>query len=281
MSGLVGSCGSSVLLGILISVVGTRFCVNYFCVWCFLVLGTLSICSWLKSKICSSALVLYFIISALGGILFLASAYGTALQSFLLPLSLFLKLGLAPFQFWILSVLPSLDIRSSCLFLGPIKFGLLWLLVSASHAPLTLSFLALLLGLLLLYTSLSVPMILYASGSVQVIVLIVLGPSLFPLYYSIYLSALFCVSLIVNNLVSPIFAFLSLAALPPLSMFWAKLLALSALPGVWCFLVLLSSLLSFWPYLSTGSLFVSQADTAPLTAFFSILLPLWLINFSS
>jgi len=88
-----------VLLGILVSVAGTSIVSSHFIVWSFLVVGSLSVCGWLKPKVSSDALVLYFVISALGSLIFLVSCGSFVLSSLLLQLSLLLKLGLAPFQF--------------------------------------------------------------------------------------------------------------------------------------------------------------------------------------
>jgi len=88
-----------VVLAILLSVAGTMVCTSHVIVWSFLVLGSLSLCSWLKAYVHTSALVLYFVISCLGGLLFLASSSEYWASSLVIQLSLLLKLGFAPFQF--------------------------------------------------------------------------------------------------------------------------------------------------------------------------------------
>jgi len=91
-------------------------------------------------------------------------------------------------------VLRHLDITSLCLFLGPAKTGLLWLSVNISFCSLVLCSASLIVGILILWVSEQVNLVLFASGSCQFIIFLLLGPSLFPLYYSIYLLALLGIS---------------------------------------------------------------------------------------
>ena len=90
-----------------------------------MVLGSLSVCGWLKPKVSSDALVLYFVVSVVGSLLFLVSSSGGFFTSILLQLSLLLKIGIAPFQFWVFKILAALPVPSLCFFLGPLKVGLL------------------------------------------------------------------------------------------------------------------------------------------------------------
>jgi len=115
-----------------------------------MVVGTLSVCGWLKPKVAADALVLYFVMSVLGSLVFLVSCSGVLFSSILLQLSLLLKIGLAPFQFWVFKVLSKLDISSLCFFLGPLKMGLLWLVVNVSHPSFLLNTASLVIGLILL-----------------------------------------------------------------------------------------------------------------------------------
>jgi hypothetical protein len=165
-----------------------------------------------------------------------------------LQFSLLLKLGLPPFQFWVYVVLRSLSLADLCFFLGPLKTGLLWLLVSSSLNALFLISLSLLVGILLLWHSCSPHLLLFGSGLCQAVIFVCLGPSVFPLYFAIYLLALLGVSVSQTSLLSPFLAFLRLGSLPPLSIFWAKVLAISILPNTLVCLVLLVSILTLWPY---------------------------------
>lgn len=114
-----------VLLGIFLSVLGTCVLSSPFVIWSFLVLGSLSSVGWLKSKLSPGVLSLYFLVSVLGSLLFLVGCSRFSYSALVLQLALLLKSGLAPFQFWVHKVLQNLDIGSLCVFLGPLKFGLL------------------------------------------------------------------------------------------------------------------------------------------------------------
>jgi len=138
------------LLAILFSVLGTTLVLSHLVIWSFLVLGSLSTCGWLKAKVHSEALVLYFVVSAIGSLLFLVRIGASPLTSLLLQLALLLKLGMAPFQFWVYKVLCPLCVSSLCFFLGPLKVGLLWLLVNIQHPSLVLASASLALGIILL-----------------------------------------------------------------------------------------------------------------------------------
>lgn len=184
-----------------------------------MVIGSLSVCGWLKPKVSCDALVTYFLVSVLGRLLFLVSCSGSFVSLFILQLALTLKLGMAPFQFWVYKVLSSLRVADLCFFLGPSKAGFLWLLVSLQSPSLLLAFASFLLGLILLILSSSLSLVLFASGASQLLILVLLGPTAFPLYYSIYLTALLGITWFSFSLISPFFAFLGLGALPPLTMF--------------------------------------------------------------
>lgn len=134
------------LVGIFVSVAGSALSLSPFIVWSFFVIGTLSICAWLKSFLPSSSLVLYFVISVLGGLLFLLGSCAWLTQYPIVILALLLKIGLFPFQFWIIKVLSHLPLMSLCFFLGPMKTGLLYLLLNTSSTSLSLAGLSLLLG---------------------------------------------------------------------------------------------------------------------------------------
>jgi len=136
-----------VILGIFISIIGLMLAMTPLVIWFFLVLGTLSTCGFLKPKIPSSCLVLYFVVSVLGSLLFLVSPGALSFSGLLLQLSMLLKIGFAPFQFWVSSVLRALDLASLFLFMGPIKFGFLFLFLDSCSESCYLALPSLLLGL--------------------------------------------------------------------------------------------------------------------------------------
>ena len=254
------------LLGVLLSVAGVLVSSSYFTAWSFLVIGTLALSSWFKVRTRYSVVVLYFITSSVGGLLFLAGSLLPSHSILLVQLSLSIKLGLFPFQFWVLRVLSVLDTTSLCFFLGPTKFSLLYLLVSSSHYSLLLPLLALIFGLFVLFTSYSLSLVLYASGSCQLIFIILLGPSPFPVFYFTYLLSLLAIVIIVNKLLSPLVSFLCLGGMPPFTFFWGKFLAISLLPLFWGFFLVLCSGIILFPYikLSLGLGFQHSTSFLPL-----------------
>lgn len=262
------------LLGIFLSVLGTCSSSSALIIWSFLVLGTLSSVVWLKTKTSTGALSLYFLVSVLGSLLFLLGCSIFFFSDLVLQLALTLKCGLAPFQFWVHKVLRSLDVGSLCFFLGPLKFGLLWLIVNLSYPSLVLGSSSLFLGLLMLWLSSSLHIVLFASGSCQLLILLLLGSSFYPSYNGIYILALLGVFCYSKSLVSALFAFLSLGALPPLTMFWAKVLAISVLPLHFAILVLLISLLCLCPYLRCCLVLNHCASTSVLPALILTSIPM-------
>merc|ERR1712212_1024818 len=113
----------------------------------------------------------------------------------------------------------SLDMYRVCFFLGPLKVGYLWLIVNVGHPFLVLLSVSLFLGLRILWLSSQTHLVLYASGSCQLLILVLLGPSAFFTYYSVYLLALLGVVWYCSGYISSFFAFLGLGALPPLTIF--------------------------------------------------------------
>jgi len=85
------------LLGISFSVAGVSLVSSGLVAWFFLVLGTLCTVGWLKYSLPSQSLLLYFLVSVQGSLVFLISCwFGVTL---VYVLSLFVLLGLPPFQF--------------------------------------------------------------------------------------------------------------------------------------------------------------------------------------
>jgi len=230
-------------------VMGTCFCCSSLPIWSFIVLGTLSICGWLKTKVSTDALVTYFVVSVVRSLLFLLRTRAYSHNASFLQLALLLKLGFAPFHFWVYKVIVSLSPSSLCFFLGPLKLGILWLLVNVNYPSMPLFLASLFLGLILLWSSTSLHLLLFASGARQLIILVLLGPLFFPTYYFIYLVALLGVALVSYRVISPFLAFACLSGIPPLTMFWAKLLAIYHSPMSWAALFIFVSSLSLWPYM--------------------------------
>jgi len=160
-----------------------------------------------------------------------------------------------------------LTIIDLCLFLGPMKFGLLFLLVNLASQSLILPFLSLIWGAYLIFISVNIPLILYSSGACLVLWLVLLGPSLFSRFYVTYLLSLVPIALYSLKKFRPMVAFLGLGGLPPLPFFWGKFLAISLLPTAWAFFFLFFSCLLFFPYLSFSLSLSSSVYTSPLFLF--------------
>ena len=181
--------------------------------------GSLSSTAWLSPRLPSVSLGLYFIISVLGSLLFCLGYSWSAPSPLLCCLGPLLLLGYCPFHFWVPKVLLHIDILSLLLFLGPIKFGYLYLLLITILSFWWLVFLPFFVGLLLLYSTGALSLIIYSSGSVQLFILIFMDSSFFVLYYSIYLLRLFVLALPSTGLISLFMAMLFLIGIPPLGMF--------------------------------------------------------------
>jgi len=226
-------------------------------------LGTLCLTSYISTLLPSSSLILFFAVSELGSLLFLLGSSLVGPSSLVIALSLLLKLGFAPFQFWIYPVLSHLSVPSLFFIIGPSKLGLLHLFVSVCGSYFFLCFLCLLVGLNILFLSTSLNFLLYASGSVQLLFLVCLGPLAFFPYFFSYLTAVFCLVACYYSLLSPLTRILSLSGLPPLVFFWGKVFALSVLPFYSGCLLLVASSLSLFPYLSWALLRNSFITSSP------------------
>jgi len=226
-------------------------------------LGTLCLSSYTSSLLPSSSLILFFAVSELGSLLFLLGSILDGQSCLVIALSLLLKLGFAPFHFWVFPVLSHLSVPSLFFLIGPSKLGLLHLFVSVCGSYFFLCFPCLLLGLNIMFLSSSLNFLLYASGSVQLLFLVCLGPQAFFPYYFSYLTAVFCLVACYYSLLSPLSSILSLTGLPPLAFFWGKVFALSVLPFLSGCLLLVASCLSLFPYLSWSLLRTSRTSTSP------------------
>jgi len=107
---------------------------------------------------------------------------------------------------------------------------------------------------------------------------VLLGPSAFALYYSIYLLALLSIVWYSIGYISSFFAFLGLGALPPLTIFWAKVYALLALPSLYALLIIIVSLLRLWPYIRCSFGLGPTSYTNPLHGILLILNPIFLVT---
>ena len=86
-------------LGVFLSQFGLLCCSCSLALWSFLVISTLCAICYFKPHLPSSALVLFFISSVIGGLLFLAGTLCLDSTGWVFVIGLLLKLGFAPFHF--------------------------------------------------------------------------------------------------------------------------------------------------------------------------------------
>lgn len=108
---------------------------------------------------------------------------------------------------------------------------------------------------------------LHSTGASSLFILSFLSPIFGISYFIIYLFALTTLFLISKRLISPLLAFTSLGGLPPLVMFWAKVLVLITLPLPYCFFYLLISAPTFLAYLRLGVSFSFSGASSPVPIF--------------
>jgi len=154
-----------------------------------------------------------------GGLLYLLGSHAPVLCPLLTSLALLLLLGFFPFQFWAIRILPHLSLSSLIAFLGPIKIGLLWLVVSLPFFPGSLVLINALLGCFLIWSTVSLSLLLFGSGVCQLIILVYLCSPILFFYLALYLFCLFPISSKSWKLMSPLMAILSLGGLPPFGIF--------------------------------------------------------------
>jgi len=257
-----------VLLGILISLLGLVSCTTSFTIWSFLVLSTICSVCYFKQYLSSPCLVLFFICSVVGGLIFLGGALSFYYTSLFINIGLLLKLGLAPFHFWLVKVASSLSKFPLFTLLGILKLGPIYLLVSGSGTLFFWGILSLAFGIFLIFRASSVPYVLVGSGLLLFWVLSTLDPWFFVPYILAYnISLLLCCCPLLLS-ISALLAFLSLSGLPPFPLFWVKLLVLSSVPVTSSFSLLLASALSLFPYISLGLVLRAGPTTSGSMLFF-------------
>lgn len=226
---------------------------------------TLSSIGYFKPYLPSQTLVLLFICSVVGGLLFLVGSLHTTSFSLIPNLGLLLKLGLAPFHFWMLKVAVFVTDFSSFTLLGLLKVGPLYLLVETPSFTLAWGLISFVVGLPVLFSCTSLNLVLLGSGLLQFWVLSALQAFTFYFYLSAYLISLLLCCCAQYLQVSYLLAFLSLAGLPPFPLFFAKVTLLVSGPFlVWSILLLVSAL-RLYPYALFGSSHLIPYVSSPFT----------------
>merc|ERR1712142_175080 len=169
--------------------------------------------------ISATSLATYFIVSAIGSLIYLLSTIYNGPASLLTCLSILLLIGIFPFQFWIFKVISFLKPWSLFVFLGPMKFGYIFLLVSNYLNFITLLSGSALVGLFVLYSSTNYNLFVYGSSATHTFLLSLIGTSLATWYFSIYVLSLLGVTLSQSSNLSTFIGFVILAGIPPFGMF--------------------------------------------------------------
>lgn len=209
----------------------------------------------------------------MSSLLFLMRFVDVAFSSLFLCLSLFLIMGLAPFQFWVLSLLSHLSSLPLITFLGPTKIGYLFLTISHSRSSLSLGTFSLFFGILYLYFSNTLALILYSSSAMLILPLMFLGSDMFWYFQLTYLLSLSTFYFFFLSAATSIFCFFCLLGLPPLGIFFAKLAALSVLPPYYALVFICISAFMVFPYMRTALALGMLGQTSFLLVFALTALP--------
>ena len=139
--------------------------------------------------------------------------------------------------------------------------------------------LPLLFGLIIMYSTSSICLILYSSGSTQLVLLFFIDSPFFVLYYSIYLISLFAATSSSLALLSGFSGMLFMIGIPPLGMFWAKLAAVLVFPLTGTLILFIVSLLTLVPYTYTALSFRTADHSSMSVLSLLVILPVALFAF--
>jgi len=130
-----------------------------------------------------------------------------------------------------------------------------------------------------MYSTTSLSLILYSSGSTQLVLLFFIDSSFFVFFYFIYLLSLFASCSSSLQLLSIFLGLLFLIGVPPLGMFWAKVAALLVFPFPGTLLLLIVTLLTLVPYTYTALSFRSAVQSSMSVLSLLVLIPVALFAF--
>lgn len=243
--------------------------------WSFLVLNGLCAVGYFKAYLQSTSLVLIFIASCVGSLVYI----GGMLSSFSIPtfisLGLLCKLGLFPFHFWVVKGVISLMGFPLFTFLGLQKLGPLYLFLRTYRPLALLGMASAFLGLIIILSSFSVNIVLVGSSFLQFWILVTQPLFMFFIFFPAYLIRLLFCCHTFPNLVSPMLSWLSLAGLPPFALFFSKVVVLY-FSAFWpaCILLLVSGS-SFYPYCLMA--FTTKSSTISSFSFLCFFSSSWLL----
>jgi len=213
--------------------------------------------------------VSYYVPALAGGTLWLVGSLSFEGSCLLTFIGLCLKLGLFPFHGWAVLVRSGLCQRHLFIFMGPLKLGLLFLLLFGSCSFALHSFFCFLTGLYYLYRSLSWGILLFRSSLVTFPLYTLMRSGLFFIFVFVYVITLYLVcspDWESRSMLGPI---ISLGGIAPFPLFWVKLYLLSVLPSSSGVLVLLILGFSAPGYLSYFALVNSRGKANPYSFFYA------------
>jgi len=231
------------ILLLLLSSLGLSFLTSSLPLFLLFSLQTIAFIAYLSKIVDSHTATLYFVPNLVGSLLWLVGTLGPPCFKVSVILGLMLKLGLFPFWGWAVIVRCRLPTGSLFLFIVPLKFGTLHVLLFSVGVSLFLAFPCYLCGLYFLYLSNSVGILLFGSSLVSVCYFCLMSQSVWLFYFLAYALVLSSVCDLPYCSLSSSLSLFSLAGAAPLSLFWGKFYLLLCLqPWFACFFLLLSAL---------------------------------------
>ena len=179
-------------------------CSSALATWSFLVLNGLCAVGFFKVYLQPSSLVLIFIASCVGSLVYLGGLLSPFSSPFFISLGLLCKLGLFPFHFWVVKGVISLLGFPLFTFLGLQKLGPLFLVLCTNCSLALLGMASAFLGLVIILSSFSANIVLLGSGFLQFWVLVSQPLFIFFILFPAYLIRLLLCCYTFPNLVSPL-----------------------------------------------------------------------------
>jgi len=209
----------------------------------FFSLQTIAFMAYLSKFVDAFTASLYLVPSLVGSLLWLVGAVGPWHSAVTMCLGILLKLGFFPFWGWALLVCSRLCSSSLFIFMVPLKFGSLYVLLYCVGVPPFLAFLCYLTGLYFLFLSNSLGLLLLGSSLVSVCYFCFMLPCPWLFYFSVYGLVLAAACGLPFCSLSLSLSVLSLCGAAPLALFWGKFLVVSCLsPLLGCLFLILTAL---------------------------------------
>jgi len=231
------------VLLLLMSSLGLCFVISSLPLFLFFSLQTIAFIAYLSKVLDCHTATLYFVPNLVGSLLWLVGNLGPRCFSVSVLLGLMLKLGLFPFWGWGVIVSVRLPSLSLFLFMVPLKFGTLHVLLFTVKVSPILASLCYLSGLYFLYLSNSLGLLLFGSSLVTFCYFCIMTQSVWLFYFLAYALVLSSCCALPYCSLSASLSLFSLSGAAPLSLFWGKFYLLLCLqPWFACFFLLLTAL---------------------------------------